>query len=192
MKSKQEIINEFKALFNEAPHYKVLKEKHPALFENIMRNWNGYRAFLRSIKMKAPTPTPREQAFINFSSICAKRYYANGEWSKFEKEIKPIIDKICLDLGLTYEHNFKFPSMKGKGYYKFDFYFFFRNEPIKRRIECNGVFHNIGNTKERDKLIDEYLLKFGIQTLRITVKCKQEKYHDYILAFLLAYFGSGV
>jgi len=180
----------FKKLYGKkAPHYKVLKKEHPLLFNIIMKYWNGYRAFLRSINIKPPKPTPREKAFIEFSSRCAKRYYENGEWSTFEKEMKTLIDKICLDLGLTYIHNYKYPSMKGKGYYKFDFYFFLGSKELKARIECDGVFHRIGNTAERDKAIDDYLRSKGIETLRITIKDDPNKYAIKILAFLLKRIG---
>jgi len=115
---KRRIIRQFKTLYKEAPHYKVLKQEHPVLFKAIMKHWNGYRAFLRAIKMV-------------------------------------------------------------------DYYFFLRNQPINRRLECDGVFHRIGNTAERDKTIDEYLRSYGIKTLRITIKDDPNKYAERILAFLL-------
>lgn len=166
---KERIAKRFISLYGrEAPPYREVKRDHPVLFKAIMKHWNGYRAFCRSLKIKPPKPTPKEQAFINYSSRAAKRYYKNNCWSTLELEAKPIVDRICTKLDISYVHNYEYPSMVNPKYsYKFDFYFFKKGEPLMRRLEIDGIFHRVGGSKERDEEIDKYLAERGISTLRI-------------------------
>lgn len=160
-----EIKERFFELYPEppTPHYRRVKAEHPKFFEELMKVYGGYRSFCRRAHLEPPTPTAREQAFIDYSSRAAKRYYGNGEWSSLEIQLKPLMDEVADLLGTEYVHNYRYPSMKG-GKYKFDFWF----PKYSKRIEADGVFHNIKTNKDRDRQIDAWLEERGIKTLRLS------------------------
>lgn len=160
--AKEYLIAKFKARWPyETPHYKSVKRVDNKLFEAIMEQFGGYRAFLRRIGRPMPKTNAREEAFIRYSSMVSRWYHVN-KWSSLEEYAWAVLE--YLDLNNTFIHNFPFPSPKGS-YYKLDFF----NPWLKARIAIDGVFHQALPRQARlDEAKDAYLEQFGIKTLHLT------------------------
>lgn len=128
-----------------------------------MVKFNGYRAFLRSIKRTMPKTSRKERAFIRYSSQVSRRYYVNC-WSSLEEFVFAIL--AYLGEHGNFIHNFPFPSPKGS-FYKLDFYDFERG----LIIEVDGVFHTaLPTQKIRDQERDKHLESYWNTILHVTSK----------------------
>jgi len=167
--TKAKCFKEFRAIKKElgrTPMSKELSEiGHEGLRHAIFREFGDYSTFLYEGRFGIPKPAlgkTRKSNFALLASEAAIRYKQNGEWSSSEIKLKNILEKMGFVESLDYWHNFKILSPL-KGEYKLDFYL----PRWKLVIECDSFWHEIGESQERDKLRDEWILeKLGCETLR--------------------------
>jgi very-short-patch-repair endonuclease len=148
-----------------SPHYTMVKRDHPILFEDIMRLFNGYRSFLAIIHYPMPRTTKAEKTFIKYSSMVSRSYFINC-WSTLEELTWSFLE--YLNVAERFIHNFPFPSQSGpKYYYKLDFF----DSMNLLHLSVDGIFHQaIPTQKDRDLLKDEWLRRYGIDTLHLMSK----------------------
>jgi len=167
--TKKKCFSEFRKIkkrLGRTPMSKELTEiGHEGLRHAIFRKFGDYSAFLFEGRFGIPKPVlgkSRKSNFALLASEAAIRYRQNGEWSSSEIKLKNILEKMGLLENLDYWHNFKVLSPL-KGEYKLDFYL----PRWKTVIECDSFWHDIGESRERDKLRDEWIKeKLGCETLR--------------------------
>jgi len=157
-----EVFSEYYPYTSKTPHYRTVKSKHPYLFNLIMKQFGGYRAFCRATNRKYPKTSAREAAFIKLSSAASRRWHYNN-WSSLEEITWAILESF--NVADEYIHNCPFPSPKGR-WYKLDFF----NPFTMKVIEVDGPFHRIQTNKKLDQLKDKWLASFGITVLRLTLK----------------------
>jgi len=149
----------------ETPNYKVIKERDPALLEAIFKKYGGYRAFCRANRIPEPKPTKQQRAFIKYSSRCSRRYYKNNRWSTLDLKTKEILESLGFIYNQDFFHNYKVPSARGRTY-ELDIFF----PTILLAFENNGLFHNLGNGRERDREKAEWLKRYGIKVVFLESK----------------------
>lgn len=161
--NRQAVYKRFASLFPDvkhSPRYQKVKKLDSFLYSEIMRIFNGYRAFLRAMKRPMPPTSKKEWAFIRYSSRVSRRYYENC-WSSLEE-----ITFCLLELTLPdndFIHNFPWPSPKGS-FYKLDFY----SPRLHKVIEADGIYHTALPTQRiLDAAKDAYLKTFNVKVLRL-------------------------
>ena len=151
--------------YEETPNYKEVRKRDPALLEAIFRKYGGYRTFCRVNHIPEPKPTKQQRAFIRYSSRCSRRYYRNNRWSTLDLKTKEILESLGFIYNLDFYHNYRMPSARGRTY-ELDIFF----PTILLVFENNGLFHNLGNSRERDREKAEWLKKYGIKVVFLESK----------------------
>jgi len=169
LRTKEECIQEFKSLKKQLNRTPMLKElvkfNKEGLKRDILHNFGSFSEFLREAKISIPKPIKgrnREDNFALLASEAAIRYQLLGKWSKSELKVKKILEKLGLTENLDYWHNFKIKSPLG-GIFELDFYL----PKWKLVLECDSFWHDIGESKEKDLLRDEWVKeKLGCKVIR--------------------------
>jgi len=168
-RTKEECLKEFRKLKKELGRTPMLLELDklgkPGLKRDILRHWGCFSDFLKEGRFGKPKPkkgTKHPENFRRLASEAAINYYQNGKWSKSEIKVKNILDKMGLVEEIDYWHNFRLKSPLG-GIFELDFYL----PKWNLVIECDSFWHDLGESKAKDKLRDEWVReKLGCKTLR--------------------------
>ena len=168
-RTKEECLKEFRKLKKELGRTPMLLELDKlgkaGLKRDILKHWGCFSDFLKEGRFGKPRPkkgTKHPENFRRLASEAAINYYQNGKWSKSEIKVKNILDKMGLVEEIDYWHNFRLKSPLG-GIFELDFYL----PKWNLVIECDSFWHDLGESKAKDKLRDEWVReKLGCKTLR--------------------------
>jgi len=169
-RTKEECLKEFRKLKRELHRTPMLKELpllgKEGLKRDILKHWGAFSDFLREGRLGIPKPkngVKNKENFRRLASEAAIRYYQKGKWSKSELKIKRILEEeIGLIEELDFWHNFRLRSPT-KGIYELDFYL----PKFNLVIEADSFWHDLGESKAKDKLRDDWIKeKLNCKVLR--------------------------
>ncbi|RLC34214.1 hypothetical protein DRH14_03445 [Candidatus Shapirobacteria bacterium] len=160
VRTKEECLKEFRKLKRELHRTPMLKELpllgKEGLKRDILKHWGAFSDFLKEGRLGIPKPkngVKNKENFKRLASEAAIRYYQKGKWSKSELKIKRILEEeIGLIEELDFWHNFRLKSPT-KGVYELDFYL----PRFNLVIEADSFWHDLGESKAKDKLRDEWI-----------------------------------
>jgi len=167
-RTKKECIKDFRKLkkrLKRTPMFKELPKLNEGLRRDILKYWGRFTDFL--IEGNFGTPTPRRGVSVkdNFARLASKaaiNYHKRGKWSKPEMKVANLLTKMGYLENIDWWHNFPLKSPSG-GKFELDFYM----PKWNLVIECDSMWHNIGESKEKDKLRDKWVKeKLNCETVR--------------------------
>lgn len=175
-RTKKDCIKEFRKLKRElkrTPMLKELPKLNEGLRRDILFHWGKYTDFLIENNFGIPRPMKgvnRSENFARLASEAAINYQKRGKWSRSEEKVRVLLENIGLIEKLDWWHNFPLKSPTG-GVFELDFYL----PKWNLVIECDSFWHNIGESKEKDILRDQWVKeKLGCKTIRYNrFTCKQ-------------------
>lgn len=168
----QECVKEFRKLKRKLHRTPMLLELpklgRSGLRRDILKHWGKYTDFLTENRLGKPRPKKGSKNATNFrrlASEAAIRYHQKGKWSRSEEKIARILtEELGLIENLDWWHNFKLKTPNANGsVFELDFYL----PRFKLVIEADSFWHDIGESKAKDKLRDLWVKEYlGCETLR--------------------------
>ena len=157
-RTKAECKRAFRKLKRKIKRTPMLKEMptlDPGLRRDILRHWGSFAPFLTEGRFGKPRPLKGSSNQTNFARLASEtaiRYHQKGKWSRSEHKVARILEKMGLLENLDFWHNFKLKS-PFKGTFELDFYL----PKWKLVIECDSFWHELGESKAKDKVRDQWV-----------------------------------